>query len=400
MINSKRGSVSVFLVYVIAAMVALAAAFVYAARQKAYTGICDGVLNLAQRSVLSEYDLVLYERYGLMAFEKSGMEAALEINDYVDYTFEKDAPVKKTQVAFGEYSMANINTLKEQIMEYMKLYAAEDLTDAEKNNMERKEWEDRTLRNQGIIETLPSKPFSESGTGFLERIEQLKDQISTADSILKSTSETYLLDKYILKHFKYATGGPLTQASFFQHEVEYILSGDFSNEKNRERVETGLKTLRTALNTAYLYKDEKRYAQTLAAAELLTPASAPATQAVIITTWAAAEASNDVKLLLKGKPVPLAKTDASWATSLDNVLNNISEGCIDTGTEKGLYYDDYMMVLLHFQDENVKLARIADLIQINMKAVQDRDFLMKTCNSGMMVTTQIYGKEYSYETCY
>ena len=66
------------------------------------------------RSVLSEYDLTLYERYGLLAFEKSGMESALEIADYVDYTFKKDTPVKKVRVAFGDYSMANINTLKNQ----------------------------------------------------------------------------------------------------------------------------------------------------------------------------------------------------------------------------------------------------------------------------------------------
>jgi hypothetical protein len=154
------------------------------------------------------------------------------------------------------------------------------------------------------------------------------------------------------------------------------------------------------MNTAYLYGDEKRYAQTLAAAELLTPASAPATQAVIITTWAAAEAENDVKLLLKGRPVPLNKSDASWATSLENVLNNINEGRIDPGNERGLYYSDYLRILLHFQNEDMKVARIADLVQINMKAVQDRNFLMKTCNEGLYLTTEISGKEYSYETCY
>lgn len=397
---NKKGSASVFLVYIISAMVALAALFVYAAKIKAYTGICDGVLNLAQRSVLSEYDLTLYERYGLMAFEKNGMEAALEIDGYIDYSFKKDAPAKKTQVTFGDYSMGNVNTLKKQIIEYMELYAVKDLISAENNNKEREEWEDRILRNKGITETLPSKPFRESGEGFLDKIEQLKDQIKSADEILNNTTDTYLMDKYILTHFKHAAGGPLTETSFFDHEVEYILIGDFSNKKNRETVEKAVKLIRTAMNTAYLYTDEKRYAQTLAAAELMTPASAPATQAVIITTWAAAEAENDLKLLLKCKPVPFNKTDGSWATSLDNVLNNITDGCIDPGVSKGMFYDDYMMLLLHFQNEEVKLARIADLIQINMKAVQDRDFLMNTAYAGMITSTQIYGKEYSYETCY
>ena len=399
MIN-KKGTVSVFLVYIISAMVILAALFVYAAKIKAYTGICDGVLNLAQRSVLSEYDLTLYERYGLLAFETNGMEAAFKIDSYIDSSFPKDTPVKKTDITFGDYSMGNVNTLKKQIIEHMELYAVKDLISAESNNQERKSFEDRTLRNKGITETLPSNAFMESGDGFIEKIRQLKDQIKSADEILKNTSETYLLDKYILSHFKCATGGPLKEKSFFEHETEYILMGNFSNKKNREQVETAVKVIRTAMNTAYLYTDEKRYAQTLAAAELMTPASAPATQAVIIATWATAEAENDMKLLLKGRPVPFTKTDTSWATSLDNVLNNMTDGCIDPGNSNGMFYDDYMMVLLHFQDEDIKLARIADLIQINMKAVQDRDFLMSTAYGGMITSAQIYGKDYVYETCY
>ena len=399
MIN-KKGTVSVFLVYIISAMVILAALFVYAAKIKTYTGICDGVLNLAQRSVLSEYDLTLYERYGLLAFETNGMEAAFKIDSYIDSSFPKDTPVKKTDITFGDYSMGNVNTLKKQIIEYMELYAVKNLIPEESNNQERESFEDRTLRNKGITETLPSNAFMESGDGFIEKIRQLKDQIKNADEILKNTSDTYLLDKYILSHFKCATGGPLKEKSFFEHETEYILMGNFSNKKNREQVETAVKVIRTAMNTAYLYTDEKRYAQTLAAAELMTPASAPATQAVIIATWATAEAENDMKLLLKGQPVPFTKTDASWATSLDNVLNNITDGCIDPGISKGMFYDDYMMVLLHFQDEDIKIARIADLIQINMKAVQDRDFLMSTAYGGMITSAQIYGKDYVYETCY
>ena len=397
---NKKGSVSVFLVYIISAMVALAALFVYAAKIKAYTGVCDGVLNLAQRSVLSEYDLTLYERYGLLAFESNGMEAALKIDDYVDYSFDKDSPVKKTEVTFGDYSMGNVETLKEQITEYMEYYAVKNLISAENINTERKDFEDRTLRNKSVTETLPSNAFRETSDGFLEKISQLKDQIKSAEEILKNTSGTYLMDKYILTHFKYATGGPLTEKTFFEHEVEYILMGDLSNRKNRENTESAVKLIRTVMNTVYLYTDEKRYSQTLAAAELMTPASAPATQAVIITTWAAAEAENDLKLLLKGRPVPFNKTDGSWATSLDNVLNNIEDGCIDPGVSKGMFYDDYLMVLLHFQNEDIKLSRIADLIQINMKAVQDRGFLMNTAYAGMVTSVQIYGKDHIYETCY
>ncbi len=398
--NSKKGSVSVFLMFILAAVVGLTAAFIYASKQKASEGICDGALNLAMRSVLSEYDLTLYEKYGLLAFEKNGMESALELNDYVDYSFNGRAPMKKTQVTFGDYSLADINNLKEQINEYMKFESAADLVSQSDRDIERTEWSDRVLRNQGLIHTLPSRPFKDGGAGFTARIEALKDSVRSADGILSETSDTYRIDRYIMSHFRYATSVTVNYDAFFQHEVEYILIGDYSNKDNREKVEKTLKVFRTALNAAYLYSNEKRYAQTLAAAELLTPAAAPATQAVIIGTWAAVEAENDVKLLLKGRTVPLMKTESSWATDLDSVMNNASAGLIDTGTEKGLTYSQYMMIFLHFQNEEVKLARVADLIQINMKAVQDRGFLMKSCNEGMIVTTEICGKVHTYETCY
>ncbi len=381
-------------------MLGMAAVFVLAAKQKAYTGISDGVLNLSMRSILSEYDLTLYERYGLLAFEKNAMEASMDIIDYVDFTFPEDTPVKKVQVGFGEYSMADTDNLRQQILEYMKSPSAVGMIDNETKNVERMEWKDRTLRNQGLINNLPSRPFADGGSGFIDRIQQLKDQIKSVEDVFKKTSDTYLIDTYIMNHFKHATCEDTSEPSFFQHEVEYILTGNYSNAVNKEKTETAIKLLRTAMNTVFLYSDEKRNAQTMAAAELLTPASAPATQAVIITTWATAEASNDMKLLLKGRPVPFKKTDASWATSLDNVLNNVVDGCIDTGNDKGLYYDEYLRVLLHFQNENVKLARVADLIQINMKGTQDRGFLLETCNSGMEVSAEIYGKRHNYETHY
>lgn len=398
--NNKRGSSSVFLMFILAAVIGVTAMFIYAAKQTAYTGIGDGALNLSMRSILSEFDLALKERYGLMAFEKNGMEAALEINDYVDYMFNDKNPVKEIEVTFGNYPLSNVNTLKKQIIEYMEMAVAEEMPGDESTDFERYDVTDRTLRNEAVIRNLPSNPFAEDGSGFLKRLEQWKDKLDSIEAVFDDTTQSYMLNLYIMKHFKYATGGPVKEESFFSHEVEYIIAGDKSNLKNRKTIEKGLKILRTAFNAAFIYADEMKRAQTLAAAELLTPEAAPATQAVLVTTWAAAEADNDVKLLLKGRPVPLMKDDASWATDLDNILDNITEDCIDTGNQKGLYYSDYMMIFLHFQDEEMKLARAADLIQINMKGTYNRDFLMKTAKGGFYLNSKIYGKDMEYETCY
>lgn len=399
-LNNKKGSSSVFLVFIMSAMIGVTAVFVYAAKQTAYTGIGDGLLNMSMRSVMSEFNLQLKDGYDLMAFENSSMEAAFKIEDYVEYTFEKGDPVSDIKVTFGDYPLSNVNTLRQQILEYMKLAVAKDVLSDNGSDFERTEIRDRTLRNRSVIKMLPSRPFEESGDGFLEKLDRWKEKLGSPEDIFKEVSDEYLLDLYITTHFKYATGGPIDEPTFFDNEVEYIITGDYGNEKNRKTVEKGLKLLRTALNTTYIYSDEKKRAETLAAAELLTPEAALATQAVLITTWASAEAENDVNLLLKGRPVPFMKDAASWATDLQKVLDNITEDCIDPGNKKGLYYSDYLMIFLHFEDENIKLARIADLIQLNMKGTYDRDFTMKESNGGMHLSTKIYGKEMEYETRY
>lgn len=396
---NRRGSASVFLVFIMTAMIGAAAAFIYMSKHTAYGGISDGVVNLAMRSVLAEFDVTLKDRYGLFAFEKSGLETAIEINDDLDCVFDTLTPIKKMEISFDKYCLLDITPLKKQIIKYMKFSIAENLLMENRKNFKREQVENRTLRNKAVIESLPSKPFKGS-MDFLDRIEQIKNKITSTDEIFDKTKDTYILNSYILNHFKYATGGPVDETSFFEHEVEYILAGNFSDKENQKEVQTGMKILRTALNAMYLYSDEEKRELTLAAAEVLNPGAAVTTQAVIIATWSAAEAKNDMKLLLDGKCVPFMKDKASWATDLDKVLENITEDYIDTGVTEGLHYDDYLAIFLYFQDEPLKLARIADLIQINMKVTQSRDFLMRTCNAGFCLKAKRYGKDCEYETQY
>ena len=58
------------------------------------------------------------------------------------------------------------------------------------------------------------------------------------------------------------------------------------------------------------------------------------------------------------------------------------------------------LIKIEYSDENLKLARVADLIQINVQGTYGEDFLMRTTKTGMSLKAEIYGKEVSYETCY
>ena len=136
-------------------------------------------------------------------------------------------------------------------------------------------------------------------------------------------------------------------------------------------------------------------------AELLTPgAAAPATQAVLASTWAYAEADNDVELLWQGHKVPLTKDRSTWAMDLDSAVEGIMGGTAIPAEEKGYDYGQYLQLLLFFKDENMKISRILDLIQINARMSQDGDFLMNEHWVGVAVQVRVNGADYGYEKRY
>lgn len=410
--NNKRGTTSIFLVFILTAMLALTAAFIYAAKRAAVFSYCDGVLTLAGKSILSEFNLELKNMYGLFAFESSGSSMKQDLAEYISYALSRnnDAEVDNIRVDTGNYSLGNTRILKEQILEHMKFAMAHNLFEQKgkkeltKTGKTGKETKSRTLRNKKIIDTLPSAALTASQPEFSKWAGEIPSRLSGLQEIFRETSENYLVNRYITETFKHALHRPEDQSTFFEYEAEYILEGNCSDKKNREGVRKGIVLMRSGLNTVYLYLDSKKRSAALAAAELLTPGpAAVVTQAALIGTWALAEAENDAKLLLRGKPVPLFKNDASWATDLDTVLKSSmssTKGCIDTGCREGLMYQDYLMIFLHMQSETLKLARVMDLIQINMKGNCSLDFLLRWCSCGFQLKAEINGRERAYDFQY
>ncbi len=414
---NKKGSTSIFLLVILAAMVAVTTAFVYAAKRAALTSYCDGLLHLAGKSVLSQFDLGLKERYGLFAFEDTGKQVVQAVTSDMNYALQPENAdsIENIQVDFGSQQLGNASVLKKQILDHMKFALASDAlgrvvddgkqkdgAGGEEMEKDRKDKaKDRTLRNRKIIDSLPSFPLKESSPGFVEWIGQVKSQLGDWESIFDNTRDAYLVNRYIVQNFKNAQGGPDQYDTFFTNEVEYILEGDYSNQENYKQVRKGIVLLRSGLNAVHLCLDGEKRAEILAAAQMLTPGPAAVlTQAAIVGTWSLAEAENDASLLEKGRPVSVFKDKSTWATDLDSVLNDWDKGCIDTGSDRGLHYEDYLMVFLHFQNETVKLSRVMDLIQINMKGTDEKDFLIKTHNGGMRLNAKVNGRERTYDFQY
>lgn len=402
--NSRRGSSAVFLMVILAALISITLALIYGVREESVRSRVDGIVNLAGDSVMSEFNYDVQEEYGLFMLKGSDRELGSKLRRYVSCSLDsmKDVDMEKVHVSGSRFSTANIDLIKDQILEYMKLAVAEDgfgIGGGDENEgNEGNTMDDRSLKHGPTAVSLPSVSMPEKSLSAMA--EAIADQADDIEAVFISGSEGYMINEYILKHFN-SRSRAVNSEHFFKNEVEYILGGELSDRKNEKRVEIALKALRFPLNLAHIYKDPEKRAATLALAEVITPgAAAPATQAALASTWAYAEADNDVELLWQGHKVPMIKDKSSWAIDLDSAVEGLMGKTVIPDEEKGYGYDEYLQILMFFQDENMKLCRILDLIQINIRSMSDSEFLISEYAVGIGIEVKVNGREYAYEKKY
>ena len=393
-LKQKRGSSAVFLVVIIASLMAITLTLVFAGRQMVRISIADGAMHLASVSLLSEYDYYLQRDYGLFLLQGTDAQLSQSLRDYTGFSAKASA---------GRFSTVNTEAVRQQILDYMKSAGGVQLlenTGSSNDTPGSPSAPDRTLRHGPTITSLPSRALPD--TDIVTTARSLGENLKNPGAIFRTGTSKFFMDEYILQKFNRAEHARAAD-HFFSSEVEYIICGQLSDEKNKRRTDLALEAIRTALNLTHIYSDPEKMEAVIAAAEALTPGPMGAlTQIAIATAWASAEAVNDVKLLHKGHRVPLVKTAASWAVDLDSILEGYrgEDGCIHPQVDTGRTYDDYLRILLYVKDENIKTARILDLIQINMRKNYDGRFLVQECATGVSVDADIYGKRLSYDRIY
>lgn len=392
-LKQKRGSSAVFLAVILASLMAITLTLVFAGRNMVRISIADGSLHLASVSLLSEYDYYVQRDYGLFLLQGTDAQLSRSIRDYTGLNAKASA---------GRFSTADTDAVRQQILDYMKSAGGVLLLEeaAGSNDGSNSSATDRTLRHGPTIISLPSRGLPD--TDLITTAKSLGENLTNPGAIFRTGTSKFFIDEYILQKFNRAE---CVRGSdhFFSSEVEYILCGKMSDEKNKRTTDLALEAIRSGLNLTHIYSDPKKMQAIITAAEALTPGPMGAvTQIAIAVAWAAAEAVNDVKLLHKGRKVPLVKTDASWAIDLDSILEGYrgEDGCIYPKVDTGRTYDDYLRILLYVKDENMKTARILDLIQINMRKNYDGRFLVQECATGVSIDADIYGRKLSYDRIY
>ena len=142
------------------------------------------------------------------------------------------------------------------------------------------------------------------------------------------------------------------QAGSLDYQIEYILAGKDSDIENLKNIVHRLLLLREGVNFAYAVAnaDMRKQAGILAlalTAGVGVPGLTAAVRAALLLAWAYGESLLDVRTLLAGGKVPLAKTADTWKLSLENLenLETVLTEC-DQGGGKGQSYVDYLRILL------------------------------------------------------
>ena len=398
---NKKGSFAIFALMIILSLLICVFAIIESAGQIAISSTANSFGHLWAKSLLSEYDLELRDRYGLYGFYSDTYNCEEKILKYVEFSFGDKAYIEydRPSCSLEKYSLQSIENFKEQIE---KISVKNTIVEDE--NIYANEQTMREINNQWIIESLPSYKKTEEFY-LLGLINKIKDGFG-----LKDFFESQLIDKYIFNFFKDYMECRDLKESYFRNEVEYIITGQLSDQKSKDKVGDKIVNMRNMLNLYYLYSCTEKRESALALANTITPGiGAAITQAIILEAWAYAEARNDLKILYDNKTVPLLKNDSNWALSIENVFNEkaeVKESLESTSAYvlpqkvEGAEYGDYLQILLYGLPEETKLLRMMDLIQINMKFLYCDSFLLKDYYCGMEYTLEVNGIKHGFKDSY
>ncbi len=392
---NKKGSYVVYLAMFLSGMLIMSGAVISASHRVAVDSSVKSLGNVWAASITAEYDNELRDRYGLYGFFANEVLVKDKLSLYSGYSFDgKDyIDVSSLECSLDGYELSDLENFRRQAAESVRrLWRPR--ADGSKEEEETEELSvNRYISAGWILDALPSHSYKGSLTG--------------ADGI-----NSVLEIPYIFLVFKDHVDDRDLGKTFFCNEVEYIISGKPDDDKAGRAVYRELLLERNGLNLVYLYSCAEKRQLALEAAEIITPGpEALITQAIILETWALLEARNDLALLYDGEKVPVVKTDANWALSIENALNAEESGTADQELDtdqpeksyvqpervEGQDYKDYLTTLLIAMPERTRLLRMMDLIQINMKYSYCGGFLLSDYYTGFEYKMTVNGTEYGFK---
>ncbi|MBR2389878.1 MAG: hypothetical protein IKA94_03695 [Mogibacterium sp.] len=431
-ITNKKGSSLVMLAIIFTGFALCIAGAVGVSRRMVVSSECETFGRLWTKAVLSEYDVHLLDDYSIMAYFGNDDEVTAKLDSYLNYSTKGrlGAYIKGANADLTGFELGDPANFRKALRLGFAGSAASEVingtgrTYRDLDTGEGFDEEGRVINNPVVIDTLPSHGMggSVSGEQLTERAKTAGGENGLIGMLSGGGAEVLLLERCFDNH--------VTKADDKNHllvnEWEYVITGSTDDEKNYRAIRRRLFIARNALNLAAVYKDPAKVEMIVTIAEAITPGPlGVATQALIAEVWAALETEEDLEDLYHDRRVPVLKSPEQWKTDIWAVLGSgkiksrlddearekleekhgeISDlsGKIKTVTQfsEGLNYDEYLMIMIASLKDSVRILRIMDLIQINMKYRYYADFNMMEYYTGVRFTIEANGKSHEFEDAY
>ncbi len=214
-------------------------------------------------------------------------------------------------------------------------------------------------------------------------------------SLPEGFSERLFFQGYIDRYFVCLTDTP--EDTVLDYELEYLVCGKPSDQRNLLGVAERLFALRSAIDYICIQSDATRVgiAQTAAvilSALILSPELEEAFKQLILLGWSMVEAAGDVRTLCGGGRVPFWKTPSDWGSSLESAMG----GEVSEAKEiPGLSYKDHMQIFLFLMGTEKLTGRVADLMEATLRGTPGNEhFRLDGCMDEIeatIVTQSAYG---------
>lgn len=429
-IKYKKGSSMVMLGIIFTAFAICIMGAIGVARMLTVRSECEVFGRVWTKAILSEYDKHLIDDYGIMAYFGNEADVQRKLDLYLKYS-----SANKLAVSIGDssselygYELGDPKNFRKALNSSLLPSMAESIINGNKRtkrfNSDDENFGSRNIRDGVVISTLPSDGIKNT-FDIQDFIENSKAGISSP-KIFNEIKGLSAELAFIKKYFGSAVTSTSDKPCYFQNEMEYVLIGKLDDGSNQKSIKRRLFLIRNSLNLTSLYKDPDKLKLIVSAAEIITPGPGGViTQALIAEAWALCETESDMNDLYADERVPLIKSKANWETSLGSVLNsdalrekldeesvkNLDENGAEINTigslvkskgniSDGLSYDEYLMLMIMSLNDNVRLLRIMDIIQINMKYRYYRDFNMTEYFIGVRFSINANGRSYDFEDSY
>ncbi len=284
------------------------------------------------------------------AYEANEDNSEEQLSSLEDEKQERLEELESELSESGENTEALIETAENPLTEIAKL--------RKKSTLEIVTW-DKTISNKSVLRSsLPSKCNLRKGS--------LKTESEHSGLV-----SNVLFREYLMRYFEnYVDGSADTGLDY---QLEYIIGGKLSDEKNLQYVVNRLLLIREGMNYACCTGNTAMSTQAGTLATALTgflgiPALTAATRHALLLAWSYGESLVDVRILLDGGKVPLNKDESDWSLTLEN-LSRVTEVLQSgaKGKEEGLSYQDYLRILLNMGSLKNQKMRALDMVQMTMR---------------------------------